>query len=284
MYAITEQTINTMPGFAGVCWSSFCFDGEVPDMAKTKSVSEVVSFADQVEEEFLRLYDSLDVSSAPEKRKADIIDSIWGEIYGKVFKPSPDDVLMNNCKSKLTPWKVEDVEAVTDMFIRLNRRYGGVIKYNIFSELTGISRETVDRWHRCNNSGGYIFNLSESDIKDEYNNLYIIYNTKGEEIIYNGNAYRSNDKASYRRYDVKKKLREAMQDSNTNGLSNDTTGHMVRANNEPELGKLYEPRRMIQHEQIKQALSVGDLPSAAEIEAAITPNRIAVQDNVVDST
>ena len=51
-----------------------------------------------------------------------------------------------------------------------------------------------------------------------------------------------------------------MQDSNTNGLSNDTMGQALRANNEDELGKLYEPRRMVQHEQIKHALTAAELP------------------------
>ena len=41
-----------------------------------------------------------------------------------------------------------------------------------------------------------------------------------------------------------------MQDSNTNGLSNDTMGQALRANNEDELGKLYEPRRTMQRELV----------------------------------
>ena len=62
------------------------------------------------------------------------------------------------------------------------------------------------------------------------------------------------------RFDVIKKLQEEMQDSNTNGLSNDTMGQALRANNEDELGKLYEPRRMVQREQIKQTLTAAELP------------------------
>ena len=51
-----------------------------------------------------------------------------------------------------------------------------------------------------------------------------------------------------------------MQDSNTNGLSNDTMGHAIRANNEEELGKLYEPKRMMQQESIKRVLTASELP------------------------
>jgi len=55
-----------------------------------------------------------------------------------------------------------------------------------------------------------------------------------------------------------------MQDSNTNALSNDTMGQVVRANNEEELGKLYEPKRMMQQATIKQALGDSELPKLGE--------------------
>ena len=55
-----------------------------------------------------------------------------------------------------------------------------------------------------------------------------------------------------------------MQDANTNGLSNDTMGHAIRANNEEELGKLYEPKRMIQQAAIKSALPAAELPKLGQ--------------------
>lgn len=233
----------------------------------TQGQCELLTFADMTKIVFEELYAELDVANAPEKRKADIIDSIWPEIYDRIFKPTPDEILYNNGKSKLIPYMVEDVEAVCRMFIILNRRYGGVIKYNTFSELTGIHRDTIDRWHKANTTRGYIFNLSDNDLKDEYNNIYILY--KGNDnynITYRGNGKDvDNNKLSSIRYDVKKKLQEAMQDSNTNGLSNDTMGHALRANNEDELGKLYEPRRMVQQEQIKRVLTAQELPKLGEI-------------------
>lgn len=216
---------------------------------------EVLTLAELTEIEFMRLYGELSVSDAPEKRKADIIDSFWQDIYEIVFKPGYDDIRFNNCKSKLLTYNIYDVEAVCNMFVKLNKRYGGVIKYNQFSNLTGINRYTLYLWHKANNTNGYIFNLSKSDIDEEYNNIYIINKggNKVDYIYYNGNGRNSgSDELSSLRFDVIKKLQEEMQDSNTNGLSNDTMGHALRANNEDELGKLYEPRRMVQQEQIKQ--------------------------------
>lgn len=228
-----------------------------------EQTAEAFTLAQLTEIEFLKLYNELHVYDAPEKRKADIIDSFWSDIYNIVFKPGYDDIRYNNCKSKLLTYNVHDVEDVCNMFIKLNKRYGGVIKYNQFSNLTGINRYTLYLWHKANNTNGYIFSLSKSDIEDEYNNIYIINNGNDDVnyIYYNGNGKDSgSDRLSSMRFDVIKKLQEEMQDSNTNGLSNDTMGQALRANNEEELGKLYEPRRMVQREQIRQALTDAELP------------------------
>lgn len=230
----------------------------------------ILSFSDQVEVEFIKLFNSFDMGSVPDRKRADVIDSFWSDIYKKVFKPSIDDIRINNCKSKLKTYDVEEVEAVTEIYIKLCKRYGGVIKYNQFCNLTGINRYTIDLWHKANKGNGLYINLSNTDIEAEFNNLYIInygndnieyYDNKTAlNIYYNGNAKGVNNSIlSSRRFDVKKKLQMEMQDSNTNGLSNDTMGHAIRANNEEELGKLYEPKRMLQHETIRQTLSLEDI-------------------------
>ena len=85
---------------------------------------------------------------------------------------------------------------------------------------------------------------------------YILYNS-----IYN-NIYRDNknDILSKQRLDVKKKLQEFMRDENTNGLSTDTMGHTIRANNDEDIGKLYDPKKIVLQTQAKaQALTMSDL-------------------------
>ena len=247
----------------------------------------ITSFADQVEIEFIKLFDAFDMGSVPDRKRADFIDSFWSDIYKKVFKPSIDDIRINNCKSKLKTYDVEEVEAVTEVYIKLCKRYGGVIKYNQFCNLTGINRYTIDLWHKANKGNGLYVNLSNSDIDAEYNNIYIINNGNNNveyydnksalNIYYNGNAKGvKNDILSSRRFDVKKKLQMEMQDSNTNGLSNDTMGHAIRANNEEELGKLYEPKRMLQHETIRQTLSLEDIKGKL---AELSQNGAQLPDN-----
>ena len=247
-----------------------------------QSAPEVLSYAEQVEECFLELYQRYDVANAPEKRKNEIIDSFWSDIYKQVFKPGTPQY--NNCKSKLYVYDVENMQEVVEMYINLCKRFGGVIKFNQFANLTGIHRDTLYRWHKYNTTGKYIFVLNDTQYQEDssivmyvaIDNSIVEYKTKdvfnceGNAILENigGNIYdniqaNSNQDRhilSRQRYDVIKKLQEEMQDSNTNQLSNDTMGAAIRANNEEELGKLYEPKRMIQHEQIKQALSVSDLP------------------------
>lgn len=224
---------------------------------------EVLSFADMVELEFLNLYNDLKVMDAPEKRKADVIDSIWPDIYEKVFKPSVEDTAHNNQKSKLKTYDIANVEEVTNMFIKLNKRYGGVIKFNQFANLTGITYSTLNLWEKANTTNGYIFTLNDDSINEEYNNIYIISN--GKEILNYINNQHTKDRLSKTRFDVIKKLRAEMKDSNTNALSNDTMGHAIRANNEEELGKLYEPKRMVQAAQIKNTISVQELQQLANI-------------------
>lgn len=277
---------------------------------------EVLSYAEQVEECFMELYTQYDVANAPEKRKNEIIDSFWSDIYKQVFKP--DKPQNNNCKSRLLVYDVENVQEVVETYVNLCKRFGGVIKFNQFANLTGIHRDTLYRWHKYNTSGKYIFMLNDTQYQEDSKvTLFINLNSnvyqcssddiyKGVETVkpihihndlvvdndidqlehsYNNvcllddiksmNAH-ERDKLSYQRYDVIKKLQEEMQDSNTNQLSNDTMGAAIRANNEEELGKLYEPKRMIQHEQIKQALSVQDLPRLDSMHN----NNIGLLDNI----
>lgn len=222
---------------------------------------EVLDYAKLFEVEFMRLYYELDVPSAPEKRKPDIIDSIFEEIYHIVFEP--DKRQENNIISKLLYHDIENIQAVCEMYIRLCKRFGGVIKFNSFANLTGIHRDTIHRWHTINknryNNSQYIFTINEDEYNDDYNNgnIYII---KDNKVSKWNNMYKYIDGLSNKRYDLYKKLQENMVDQNTNGLSTDTMGQAIRANNDEEIGKLYDPKKIVLQQQAKTAsLSMNDL-------------------------
>ena len=226
-----------------------------------ENAAEVLTIAEQIEEEFLKLFELYDVGNAPDRKRADIIDSFWSDIYKAVLKPSPDQARLNNCNSKLKTYDVREVQEVTEMYIKLCKRYGGIIKINQFANLTGIHRATLWLWNNKNKSNSYIFNLDNISMNEEQNTIIYILNSNNQvDIYYNGNGKDNNNNVvSSSRFDVVKKLREEMQDSNTNGLSNDTMGHAIRANNEEELGKLYEPKRLVQQEMVKSGVSLEDL-------------------------
>ena len=229
-----------------------------------ESTTNILTQAERVEEEFLKLYDSIAWETVSERKRADVIDSFWGDIYKAVFKPRPGEQIFNNCKSRLKTYDVKEVEEVVEMYIKLCKRYGGVIKINQFGNLTGIHRATLWLWNSNNNTSGYVFNLNSNAITEEENSILYINNTDNGVVVYRGNSRHINEDnteiLSSLRFDVIKKLREEMQDTNTNGLSNDTMGHAIRANNEDELGKLYEPKRMLQQATVNRALSAAELP------------------------
>lgn len=233
---------------------------------------KVLSYAEQFEAEFMRLYYELDVPTAPEKRKPFIFDSILIDIYPLVFKPTGTQA--NNSKSKLLYHNIQDIEEVTEMYIKLCMRFNGVIKYNSFCNLVGMNRYTLDLWNKNNNTDGYIFTLNDNAIIEESdNNIYIVYDSDNNNLYKNNNKYYVdrvyNNMCKYtedemilskKRFDIKKKLHDFMVDENTNGLSGDTVGYTIRANNDEDLGKLYDPKKIVLQQQAKTAsLSINDL-------------------------
>lgn len=227
----------------------------------------ILSFADQVEEEFIRLYNELGVKDAPAKRQPDMIDEIFKKIYHIVFYPKNGEVCYNGTKSRLRTYDVQSIEEITEKIISLNRIYGGVIKFIQFSDMTGIFPQTLFNWEKANHTSGYVFKISRADNEQEYNNIFI-YNAPGGAVRYAGNWVKNekyNDELSLMRFDVKKKMREAMQASATNATSLDTMGYMSRLNNEPELGRLYEPRKMVLEAQTRRMVTDAELIKLGEL-------------------
>lgn len=236
-----------------------------------------MSRAEQVEEEFLKLYNDFSVADAPDKRKASIIDSFWNDIYKAVFEPLPDEVILNNSKSCLKTYDVQEVQEVCEMYIKLCQRYGGIIKINQFAKLTGIHRATFNVWHNANNTNGYICNLNSNDIDEENKSIiYILKDNNNVNVIYNGNskAYiNSKDNTRYlssTRFDVIKKLREEMNDENTNSLEASNMGAVVRANNDEDVGKMYDRQSNFNKVEAIKALSDAKLPRLTNFSAECT--------------
>ena len=226
-------------------------------------MAEIVSLSDLAEVTFKDLYRSynnaMDINSKSAKQRADIIDAILSEVYLSVFKPSPGESTQNGSKSKLKTYDVQEVESITELIIRLNQLYGGVIKLIQFSNLIGINRYTLNLWEKANRSSGYIFKLSDTEISEECSYINILLN-KGEEVKYYGNRNaRINSELSTFRFDVYKKLREAMRAQNTNGLASNPMGEMAIANNDEDVGKMWAQKGIDTQTQPRQVLDASQL-------------------------
>lgn len=226
--------------------------------------AEVVSFADQVEAEFTRLYQQYRIADAPERRVPDMIDAIWPKIYKKIFELDESGSWINCSHTRLRTWRYLDVESVCDTYINLCRVYGGKIKLNSFCELTGIHRYTLDLWHEKNINNTDVFELSMKDIEKEYKDtVYIFNNINGEDIVRRPEWHEM--KLSTKRIDVRKKIVAAAREQSRNARSIDTVGNIQMSNNDEELGFLYDTKRDFRKESIRQALTVDDLPKLGNL-------------------
>lgn len=237
---------------------------------------EVLSYAEQIEELFLDLYTQYDVANAPEKRKSFIVNSFWKDIYKQIFKP--DKPQLNNCKSIIKPYDINNIESILDMYISLCDRYNGTVLIDPFCDLIGYNRQTVYLWNHNNNSNRYVFTLTDDIIKQENDNIIIYIDNNDEVNILNNNnindidsirmynnRYKNNmsekDKLlSSLRFDIVKKIRDVEQTRSKLHLSNSDIGMIFRSNNEDELGLKYDAKRTIEQEQIKQIATAGQLP------------------------
>lgn len=236
---------------------------------------EVLSYSEQMEQLFLDLYTQYDVANAPEKRKPFIVNSFWKDIYKQIFKP--DKPQLNNCKSIIKPYDVNNIESILDMYISLCDRYNGTVLIEPFCDLIGYNRQTVYLWNHNNNSNRYVFTLTDDIIKQENDNIIIYIDNDNKVNILNNNTndidsirmynnrYKDNmsekDKLlSSLRFDIVKKIRDVEQTRSKLHLSNSDIGMIFRSNNEDELGLKYDAKRTYEQETIKQALSVQDLP------------------------
>ena len=234
------------------------------DSDQQGSAPEVLSYAEQVEELFLSYYEQYNIAEMAKKEKYNAIDAIFYKIYDILFKP--DTPQINNCKSKLRTYDIQTIESVLDKYIELCKLYGGYVKHITFCRLIGITFSCIDNWHRKNHTNGYIFTLDPNDAADENKNQYIFVDRLGDiESLSKPNWMIEGDRLSRTRFDIYKKIQEELQTYNDNALASSDMGNVVLANNSEEVGRLYEPKRMIQHEQIRQALSVSELPKLGDI-------------------
>lgn len=222
-------------------------------------MSEILDYTELIEERFLDLYNQYCIG-VPANRIPIIIDTFWKTIYNEFFRPGNDEKRQNKCNSRILPFHVYTIESIIDTYISLNGKYGGFVKIENIINLLGYTRETLHRWNKCNKTNDYIFKLSHNEYINEVNSIivYCVYSDHVETI---NNFCRDENikELSLYRYDILKKIRETIKSENDNQLSCSTVGQVVRANNDIDVGKMYDAKNIM----LKQA-ATGSIETAAD--------------------
>ena len=228
---------------------------------------EVLSWTDRIEQAFFNLVDKYNINLEDSKGLANKIDGILPDIYKLVFEPPKDYKKINQTISYLKFNDIESVEEVVCCYLRLCNLYNVLPKINIFSAMTGISRNTIDIWNKANKNNTKTLYLNDEYMELESNQNIILYIYDSDmELKYNNNLdiYRKGDiytkQLTSIRYDIKKKIREAAQNFTRNNLQGSPVGAMASANNDEEVGLLWEPKKvLLKAEAERIALSAGDV-------------------------
>lgn len=237
---------------------------------------EIVTYADMMEDAFYRLVDKYNIN-LEDKNIANKLDVVFRNIYKLVFEPGPDFIKHNHQRSVLIYYNVLEIEEIVNKYIDLCQLYNTLPKLNVFSNMTGINYYTINLWHKSNNTNKYIFTLNNDSIKDlenDSNNIIILSGNEGSNNIYNNIGYVNNsiygNKSvsedikilTLKRFDIYKKIREAAQNFTRNNLQGSPVGAMASANNDEEVGLLWEPKKvLLKAEAERIALSAGDVAS-----------------------
>lgn len=238
--------------------------------------NNALSWAEQIEIAFAELVQKYGIDLNDNRNLANKIDAIMPDIFKMVFKADENYIKNNNNKSKLPFNDIEAMEEVLDSYLKICCMTSTLPKYNTFSQMIGINRYTLDVWHNANKSNnGYIVYLNQKETIEECNmNIICVINNSDIEYkknMNNINIYNSGDdkliKLTSRRYDAKKKLQEAAQNFTRNNLQTSSVGAMASANNDREIGLLWEPKNMILKNEVQNNyISASDLSSKYGIE------------------
>ena len=151
--------------------------------------------------------------------KQNTYNAMWKYCYNCLFKPmvkQPD-----NRNSTIDYNDIGQLNAICDAYLDVCFEYHIEPTFFGFCRLTGISRETIDRWQNNESRG----------------------------------------KASFRWYDITKKIRDASQNYTRSELENTPVGQITKANNDEEKGLLYS------RQQAQSLLFAAQLESPEQIAA-----------------
>lgn len=217
---------------------------------KNKPGAEVLTPAEQLEQAFNELYMQYCGDMTLTAKKANIIDSFWSQIGNSLFLGTPENMKFNHQKSKLIYSDVVQMEELVNKYVELCQRYGCVPKIHSFAELTKIDKQTFHNWHNANTGTGYIVKLNNEEIEREKPNIYIIQDGKYEKLDYIKASAEEREINSLR-FDILQKLRDSAREFTRNAVMDSNIGPAAMANNDAEVGLMWDAKRQITAEAIK---------------------------------
>ena len=156
-----------------------------------------------IESLFLEYFEDRGIDPQHDKIPQTKFYAVWKYIYNKLFKPDRNTVRYNNKNSKIDYNNIEELNNICNIYIDLCFEYNIMPCQYGFYRLTGITRDTLNRWKK--------------------------------------GASRSAEEegASSPHSDIVKKIDDAYKAYARAGMADTPVGQITLANNDEELGLLY---------------------------------------------
>lgn len=157
----------------------------------------------QIESLFLEYFRDRGIDLQHDTIKQTKFNAAWKYIYNRLFKPDINTVRYNNKNSKIDYSNIEELNNICDIYIDLCFEYNIIPCQYGFYRLTGITRDTLNKWDNGESRSG----------RDEG--------------------------ASLTHSDIVKKIKAAYQEFYKDNLTDAPVGQITIANNDTDLGLMY---------------------------------------------
>lgn len=160
-------------------------------------------YDNRIEELFLEYFEDRGIDPQRGNIKQTKFNAAWRYIYNILFRPDKNTVRYNNKNSKINYDDIEQLNNICDIYIDLCFEYNIIPCQYGFYRLTGIARDTLNRWEKGASRAGEI------------------------------------EGATSPHSDIVKKISDAYKEFYRDNLSDGPVGQMAVANNDEELGLMY---------------------------------------------
>lgn len=156
-----------------------------------------------IESLFLEYFENRDIDPQHDTIKQTKFNAAWKYIYNRLFKPDINTVRYNNKNSKLDYNDINELNNICDIYIDLCFEYNVIPCQYGFYRLTGITRDTLNRWKKGS---------SRSSIEEGVSSPHS---------------------------DIVEKIDKAYQEFYKDNLTDTPVGQITIANNDADLGLMY---------------------------------------------